>query len=181
MPAARDAKEQLRQKSTRRALVAVALAGLLGAATLAGAAGAQAAEVPGVTRDTVKLGFISSQTGVASPTFEDSHKSCQARVDAQNAAGGVHGRKIDLEIVDDQSGPNLTAAQDLVRSRNVFAVINNSGLAFLSWRFLKERPHARLARQDREAAWCHEVGVDRLQRLAVGDGVSACGPEIRGA
>ena len=131
-------REQLRQKSTRRALVAVALAGLLSAATLAGAAGAQAAEVPGVTRDTVKLGFISSQTGVASPTFEDSHKSCQARVDAQNAAGGVHGRKIDLEIVDDQSGPNLTAAQDLVRSRNVFAVINNSGLAFLSWRFLKE-------------------------------------------
>jgi branched-chain amino acid transport system substrate-binding protein len=86
----------------------------------------------------VKLGFISSQTGVASPGFQDAHKACQTRVDAQNAAGGVHGRKIELEIVNDQSLENLTAAQDLVRRRNVFAVINNSGLAFLSHRFLKE-------------------------------------------
>ncbi len=132
-------KEQLKLKGTRRALIAAALAGLISAGTIAGVAGAQSADVPGVTRDTVKLGFISSQTGVASPTFEDSNKACQARIDAQNAAGGVHGRKIDLVAIDDKSsGQNLTAAQDLVQNRNVFAVINNSGLAFLTYRFLKE-------------------------------------------
>jgi branched-chain amino acid transport system substrate-binding protein len=130
--------EQLRHRGTRLALVSVGLAALFSVGTLAGVAGAQAAEAPGVTRDRVKLGFISSQTGVASPTFSDSHEACQARVDAQNAAGGVHGRKIDLEIIDDMSAGNLTAAQDLVRNRKVFAVINNSGLAFLAYRFLKE-------------------------------------------
>jgi branched-chain amino acid transport system substrate-binding protein len=130
--------EQLRHRGTRFGLISIGLAGLLSVGTLAGVAGAQAAEAPGVTRDKVKLGFISSQTGVASPTFSDSHEACQARVDAQNAAGGVHGRKIDLEIIDDQSSGNLTAAQDLVQNRKVFAVINNSGLAFLAYRFLKE-------------------------------------------
>jgi branched-chain amino acid transport system substrate-binding protein len=118
--------------------MAVVLAGLLSVGTLAGVAGAQVAEAPGVTRNRVKLGFISSQTGIASPTFADSHKACQARVDAQNAAGGVHGRTIDLEIIDDESAGNLTAAQNLVQNRKVFAVINNSGLAFLGYRFLKD-------------------------------------------
>ena len=132
-------REQFRYRGTRLGLISVGLAAVLSVATLAGVAGAQAAESPGVTRDRVKLGFISSQTGVASPTFSDSHKACQARVDAQNAAGGVHGRKIDLEIIDDKSAGNLTAAQDLVDNRKVFAVINNSGLAFLAYRFLKEK------------------------------------------
>jgi branched-chain amino acid transport system substrate-binding protein len=131
-------RQQLTQKGTRRALVAVVLSGLLSAATLGAVAGAQGADAPGVTRDAVKLGFISSQTGVASPTFSDAQEACQARVDAQNAAGGVHGRKIDLEIIDDKSAGNLVAAQDLVQNRNVFAVINDSGLAFLAYRFLKE-------------------------------------------
>ena len=131
--------EQLRHRGTRFGLISIGLAGLLSIGTLAGVAGAQGTEAPGVTHDKVKLGFISSQTGVASPTFSDSHEACQARVDAQNAAGGVHGRKIDLEIIDDQSsGQNLTAAQDFVQNRKVFAVINNSGLAFLAYRFLKE-------------------------------------------
>lgn len=131
-------REELTQKRARRALIAVAFVGLISVGSIAGVAGAQSADAPGVTHNNVKLGFISSQTGVASPTFSDSHEACQARVDAQNAAGGVHGRKIDLEIIDDKSAGNLTAAQDLVQNRKVFAVINNSGLAFLAYRFLKE-------------------------------------------
>jgi branched-chain amino acid transport system substrate-binding protein len=76
---------------------------------------------------------------VAASTHKNAHKSCQARVDAENAKGGVNGRKIDLEIIDDQSsGANLTGAQDLVRNREVFALINNSAFAFLAERFVKE-------------------------------------------
>ena len=131
-------EEQFRHRGTRLGLISVGLAAVLSVATIAGGAGAQAAPAPGVTRDRVKLGFISSQTGVASPTFSDSHKACQARVDAQNAKGGVNGRKIDLEIIDDKSAGNLTAAQDLVQNRKVFAVINNSAFAFLAYRFLKD-------------------------------------------
>ena len=39
--------------------------------------------------------------------------------------------------IDDQSsGANLTAAQDLVQNRKVFAVVNNSSFAFLAYRYL---------------------------------------------
>jgi branched-chain amino acid transport system substrate-binding protein len=120
-------------------LAAVAMAAAAAAAVTAlmtGPAGAQAGE-EGVTAKSVKLGYIYSGTGVASAIFQEGAKGCQARIDAQNAQGGVNGRKIQLEIVDDQSsGANLTATQDLVTNRHVFAVVNNSSFAFLSYRYL---------------------------------------------
>ena len=111
----------------------------LGVGAAGGTAGAQSSTAPGVTKDSVKLGFLGSETGVASPNFEDTAKACQARVDAQNAKGGVNGRKIDLQAIDDQSSAaNLTGAKDLVQNRDVFAVINNSSFAFLSYRYLRD-------------------------------------------
>ena len=113
------------------------VAGLAFAGIAATGAGAQTETDPGVSAKAVKLGFICSGTGVAAPTFADSGDACQARVDGENAKGGVNGRKIELEIVDDKSsGANLTAAKDLVENRNVFAVVNNSSFAFLSYRYL---------------------------------------------
>jgi ABC-type branched-subunit amino acid transport system substrate-binding protein len=125
-------------KRARRVVTAVVVAGLatvgLGVAT----AGAQTGTTPGITDKTVDIGYISSQTGVASATHKNAHKSCQARVDAQNAKGGVNGRKINVTALDDQYGQNLQQAQELVRNQNVFMVINNSPAAFMSYRFLKD-------------------------------------------
>jgi branched-chain amino acid transport system substrate-binding protein len=85
------------------------------------------------------LGYISSQTGVAASTHRNAHTACKARVDAENAKGGVNGRKVKLEVIDDKSGAgNLTAAKDLVENRDVFAVVDNSAFAFLTWRYLKD-------------------------------------------
>jgi branched-chain amino acid transport system substrate-binding protein len=128
-----------RHRRAARAFSIVAV-GVLGV-TLAGtAAGAQSGTAPGVSKDTVKLGFIWSGTGVAAPNFEDSGDACKARVEAQNAKGGVNGRKIELETVDDKSsGANLTGAKDLVENRHVFAVVNNSSFAFLAYRYLKDK------------------------------------------
>ncbi len=124
-------------RRAKRALCAITV-GVLGIGLTAGAAGAQSSSTEGVTKDSVKLGFIWSGTGVAAPNFQDSGKACQARVDAQNAKGGVNGRKIQLETVDDMSsGANLTGAHDLVENRKVFAVVNNSSFAFLSYRYLQ--------------------------------------------
>ena len=121
------------QKFRVRAVAAVAAVGLVSVGLVATGAGAQTGDTTGVTDKAVKLGYISSQTGVAAATHKNAHKSCQARVDAENAKGGVNGRKIDLEIIDDESsGANLTAAQDLVQNRKVFAVIDNSAFAFLA-------------------------------------------------
>jgi ABC-type branched-subunit amino acid transport system substrate-binding protein len=124
-----------------RAVVTVAVAGLAAATLVPTAAVAQSgAAVPGVTGKAVKLGFIYSGTGAASSTFKDSDKACLARVDRTNREGGVNGRKIEIEVVDDKSGaPNLTAAKDLVENRDVYGVINNSSFAFLSYRYLKDQ------------------------------------------
>ncbi len=123
-----------------RAVAGTVVAGLALAGIAATGAGAQTGDSTGVTAKAIKLGYISSQTGVAASTHKNAHKSCQARIDAQNAKGGVNGRKINLEIIDDaSSGANLTGAQDLVQNRDVFAVIDNSAFAFLAQRYLKEQ------------------------------------------
>ena len=83
-------------------------------------ASAQATNAPGVTKDSVSLGFISSETGAGATPRGTVQKSCKARIARQNAESGVNGRKIEVEYVDDQtSGANLTASQDLVQNRKV--------------------------------------------------------------
>jgi ABC-type branched-subunit amino acid transport system substrate-binding protein len=131
-----------RRITVRAAVAAGVVAAMVGAfATTATAQSSTTSggHAPGVTDNSVTLGFIGSQSGVAAPTQQDSDKACQARVDAENAKGGVNGRKINLEVVDDKSsGANLTAAKDLVENRNAFAVVDNSAFAFLTYRYLKD-------------------------------------------
>jgi branched-chain amino acid transport system substrate-binding protein len=127
----------------KRGLRAVAVVATLGVATvgvLATGASGQAETAPGVSNKAVKIGYISSETGVAAPNFVGADKACQARIDAENAKGGVNGRKIEVEAIDDKSSAaNLTGAQDLVQNRDVFMVVNNSPFAFLTWRYLKSQ------------------------------------------
>ena len=90
-----------------------------------------------MTDKSVKIGFIYSKTGVASATSGTSDIGCKARVGRENAAGGVNGRKIEVEYVDDQSsGANKTAAQDLVQNQHVYMIVNDSAFAFLTYQFL---------------------------------------------
>ena len=121
-----------------RALAIAVVTGLVSVLALS-AIGASAATdtVQGVTNDSVKVGFISSKTGVAASTSGDSEVGCKARVGRENANGGVSGRKIDVQYIDDQSSSaNLTSAQDLVQNQHVFMVINDSAFAFLTYRWL---------------------------------------------
>jgi ABC-type branched-subunit amino acid transport system substrate-binding protein len=125
------------RRGLRRALCWAALAAAASFGVTATGAAAQSDNVPGVTAKTVKLGYIFSETGVAGSTGKNAGKAFQARIDRQNAQGGVNGRKIETEIIDDaSSGANLTGAQDLVSNRNVFMVVDNSAFAFLTYRYL---------------------------------------------
>src|SRR5207253_2623367 len=83
------------------ALAGITLTGVMCITALTGTAGARTLKTQGVTDTSVKIGFISSSTGVAAPNYKGAAKACEARVDAQNAKGGVNGRKIDLITVDD--------------------------------------------------------------------------------
>src|SRR6202035_5338872 len=104
-------------------------AGTTGTTAATGAApSSNTASAPGVTSNSITIGLITSATGNASSTFSDTADGAQAAVAAQNAAGGVNGRKLVLVTGDDQSAvsADLTAAQDLVQNKKVFAVIGYS-------------------------------------------------------
>jgi branched-chain amino acid transport system substrate-binding protein len=117
-------------------VVFVAVVGALATSGL-GSAGAAASLDDGVSAKAIKLGYIFSKSGVAGSTFLNADKGCQARVGRENSKGGVNGRKVDVEYVDDQSGgANKTAAQDLVQNKHVFMVVNNSSFAFLTYQWL---------------------------------------------
>ncbi|HEY3672332.1 MAG TPA: ABC transporter substrate-binding protein [Acidimicrobiia bacterium] len=102
------------------------------------AAGAQSGSTPGVTAKDITLGYISSETGVAASASEGSATGCKARIGAENAKGGVNGRTIKLEAIDDKSSANLNSAKDLVENRDAFIVINDSAFAFTTYRYLND-------------------------------------------
>jgi branched-chain amino acid transport system substrate-binding protein len=97
----------------------------------AGAAGAASGKSP------IVIGFVGDLTGVASSTFADGPGGARARVDLQNARGGVHGHKLQLIVVDDQSNPNsvVTAAQDLVESKGAFGIVTDSAFSYFGAKF----------------------------------------------
>jgi branched-chain amino acid transport system substrate-binding protein len=101
--------------------------------------GSNKASAPGVTKTSIKIGFITDLTGVGASTYSDAQKGAQARINALNAAGGINGRKIDLVVADAQSSPSgfLTAAQDLV-NKGVFAIIPDSSFTFGGYRYLQQ-------------------------------------------
>jgi len=117
------------------ALVTALSLGVIG--LVSAGAGAQSGSAPGVTDKAIKIGYIWSETGVAASSFTGMGDAFQARIDAENAKGGVYGRKIDVTIIDDKSsGANLTAAKDLVENQKVFTLVNDSSFGFLTWRYL---------------------------------------------
>jgi branched-chain amino acid transport system substrate-binding protein len=122
----------------RRLAAGAAALAIVGGLCATVAPTASAAEDSGVTADAVKLGFVFSKTGVASSTFADSDKGCEARVARENAKGGVNGREVQVEYGDDQSSPatNQTVVQDLVQNKDVFMVMNDSSFAFATYRYL---------------------------------------------
>ena len=120
----------------RGVVIAIGVSIALALSTAAASGAATSEPPPGVTPDAVKIGFITSKTGPAASTSGNSDAGCKARVGRANAAGGVNGRKVDVVYVDDQTTSNLPAAQSLVDNDHVFAVINDSALGFVSYRWL---------------------------------------------
>jgi len=98
------------------------------------------ASAPGVTEDTITIGLVTSVTGNAASTFHDTEDGVRARIEAENAKGGVYGRRIILEVADDQSSPqtNLSAVQSLVQQSNAFAIVGYSPYLFGGFRYLQQ-------------------------------------------
>ncbi len=84
------------------------------------------ASAPGITPTTIKLGYITSETGIAASSFKGGEAGAIARIDLQNAQGGVDGRKIVLVTADDGTIGPKAAAQQMVENQGVFGVIDLS-------------------------------------------------------
>lgn len=103
----------------------------LGALTLA--LGAQAAppaaSVPGVTTNSILIGQSIVLTGPASEVGASYFKGQQLAIAEANAKGGVHGRKIELESIDDGYDPKRAEenTRKLIEEKQVFALFGHTG------------------------------------------------------
>lgn len=99
-----------------------------------GAQPAAAAKAP------ITLGFVGDQTGVGASTFGDGLGGAQARIDYQNAHGGVNGHKLKLVSADSQSSPSSTqtAVSDLIQVHRVFGIIEDSAFFFAGDRIAQQ-------------------------------------------
>lgn len=92
-------------KLTRRALAAAALLCALPPAALA------------QSRDPVRIGLVSSRSGVFAQQGEEVIRAVQFAVEEANAKGGVDGRKVEVQLADDEGTPDAgrKAAEKLAR------------------------------------------------------------------
>jgi ABC-type branched-subunit amino acid transport system substrate-binding protein len=130
----RTSKSRMNGWSGRLTKVAVGAATLTaGLITLGGSAGA-AGGAPGVTRNSITVGTISTQTGPISSNFSSLIYGERAYFDYINALGGVNGRKIDYKYaLDDGGNPSQfnQLASTLINQDHVFAV-TGVGTAFFT-------------------------------------------------
>ena len=76
----------------------------------------------------ITIGVVTSKTGAAAADFYGNVQGAEARIDLQNASGGVNGHRLKVVIGDDTSTDQggQTAVSELIQQRKVF------GMLFLS-------------------------------------------------
>ena len=87
----------------------------------------------------LKIALVASLTGADGALNADSPKGFTARVDAQNAAGGINGHKIDPIIIDDQTSPSqvVVAVQQAI-SDGVVGIVSNTPLMFAAFKYAQQ-------------------------------------------
>ena len=104
--------------------------GTLAAVGLATASVTSAAAAP------ITIAMVCSCTGEAAPEYQGVQGIFQARIDLQNAAGGVNGHKIVGIVADDQTSPSVapTAIQSAL-SKGAIGLVSVSALFFTGAKF----------------------------------------------
>jgi branched-chain amino acid transport system substrate-binding protein len=117
----------------RRAVIPVALA-MLGVLPLLliGTTAVTAAASPAP----ITIAYITDLTGEGGSENATSPAGFEARLDLQNAEGGVNGHKLVPLIIDDQTSPTeiATAVQSAI-SKNAFGIVSQSPLMFLAAKY----------------------------------------------
>ena len=106
------------------------MTGLIGLLTAASGVAATEASASG---SPITLAYVSSLTGAGASQDGGSQSGFIARIDEQNAMGGVNGHKLVPLVIDDQTSPTViaTALQDAL-SKGAFGIVSQSPLFFLA-------------------------------------------------
>lgn len=95
-----------------------------------GNGGSRSASAPGITADTITFGMVTPLSGPQSALGLDGRAGAEAFIASVNAKGGINGRKLALQVQDDQYQPQQSvAAAKYFRSNPVFAIWGNTGTA----------------------------------------------------
>jgi branched-chain amino acid transport system substrate-binding protein len=124
--------------------------------------GNQAAAAPGVTETAIKLGGSYPFSGPAS-AYASIASGVKARFAAENANGGVDGRKIEFVALDDGYEPQraVTNARRLVEQEKVFALFNTLGTPnnLAIWDYLNQQKVPQLYVATGASAFGADVGT----------------------
>jgi len=132
-----------------RAVALACVAAVLAACSSSSGGGGSSvntASAPGITTSTITLGSTQPLTGRAAPGYSEIAPSSNAYFQYVNAHGGVFGRQIKYDYIDDGYNPSITATvtRKLVLQDNVFAMFSALGtpthLAVISYLNSKKVP-----------------------------------------
>ncbi|MGA3147062.1 MAG: ABC transporter substrate-binding protein, partial [Acidimicrobiales bacterium] len=87
------------------------------------------------TGSPITIAYISSLTGEGASQDGSSPAGFTARIDAQNAEGGIDGHKLVGEIIDDQTNPAEIATGVQTAVSNAFGIVSQSPLFFLAAKY----------------------------------------------
>jgi len=120
-------KSKLNQPGIKR--IAIACGAVLLAACGQTGGSSNTASAPGITASEIKIGSTQPLTGPAAPGYSEIAPASNAYFQYVNAHGGIFGRKITYEYLDDGYNPANTATQTrkLVLQDKVFAIFNALG------------------------------------------------------
>jgi branched-chain amino acid transport system substrate-binding protein len=133
----------MRAGATRRLVVAVLVMAVVlaacgnessspksGSSSSTGGGGAPTAvDQPGVTKDAIKVGGVSSTTNALNAPYGDIFKGVKAYFAMVNSQGGIDGRKLEVTSErDDQMVNNLSEVNALINQDDVFAGVGMNTL-----------------------------------------------------
>jgi branched-chain amino acid transport system substrate-binding protein len=89
---------------------------------------------PGVTDTSIVIGMSAPFHGAYAPVGQDLRDVIRSSFDEVNAAGGIHGRKLELDSFDDDGEPQrtITNTKTLMTDHQAFALIGYCGDASIS-------------------------------------------------
>jgi branched-chain amino acid transport system substrate-binding protein len=83
----------------------------------------------GVSNDKILIGQTVGLTGIVAGPVKEANEGANAYFNLVNQAGGVHGRKIEMRMIDDKFDPALTVvnAETLIKKEKIFALFQGRG------------------------------------------------------